>query len=213
MNHLSYLSQTVEGMIHPNTELKYINCEQGNGIVATRLIPAGTITWVKDSLDREFTLEDIQNFEPALQNIIETYTFRNNKGNYVLCWDNGRFVNHSFKANCVATPYGFELAIRDIQPGEQITNDYGYLNIVAPFETSDEGTLRKVVYPDDLLTYHKHWDKQIQSVFFQINKVEQALMPFLSEQTIQKIEQILNMETALDSILLNYYDAELVNSN
>ena len=73
--------------------------------------------------------------------------------------------------------------------------------------------LRKVVYPDDLLTYHKHWDKQIQSVFFQINKVEQALMPFLSEQTIQKIEQILNMETALDSILLNYYDAELVNSN
>ena len=42
-------------MIHPDTELQFINDEIGHGVVATKLIPAGTITWVLDKLDREFT--------------------------------------------------------------------------------------------------------------------------------------------------------------
>ena len=42
-------------MIHPKTELQFINKEIGYGVVATEFIPAGTITWVLDKLDREFT--------------------------------------------------------------------------------------------------------------------------------------------------------------
>ncbi len=42
-------------MIHPHTEIKFINKEVGYGVVATDFIPKGTITWVLDKLDREFT--------------------------------------------------------------------------------------------------------------------------------------------------------------
>ncbi len=96
-------------MIHPNTELRFISREIGYGVVATKLIPAGTITWVYDKLDREFTPDDFAKMEPLYQNILDTYTFRNNKGNLILCWDNGRFVNHSFNSNCLSTAYDLKL--------------------------------------------------------------------------------------------------------
>jgi hypothetical protein len=44
-------------MIHPNTELRFISPEVGYGVVAREFIPKGTITWVLDELDREFTPE------------------------------------------------------------------------------------------------------------------------------------------------------------
>ena len=100
------------------------------------------------------------------QEIVDTYTYRNKNGNRVLLWDNGRFVNHSFNSNCLLTAYNnFEIAIRDIEVGEQLTDDYGYLNIIEPFSAADEGTERTVVYPDDNLRYHKIWDDQLLNVF------------------------------------------------
>ena len=98
-------------MIHPKTELRFISHEIGYGVVATEFIPAGTITWVLDKLDREFTLGQVQEMPEIYQDILEFYTFRNNKGNFVLCWDNGRYVNHSFNSNCLTTAYDFEIAI------------------------------------------------------------------------------------------------------
>ena len=124
-------------MIHPHTELQFISEEVGHGVVATQFIPAGTITWVLDKLDREFTPEQFQKMNELYQHILDTYSFRNSQGNFVLCWDHGRFVNHSFKSNCLSTAYDFEIAIRDIQPGEQLTDDYGYLNISTPFKAAN----------------------------------------------------------------------------
>ncbi|PIB37793.1 SET domain-containing protein [Maribacter sp. 4G9] len=195
-------------MIHPHTELRFISKEIGYGVVATQFIPAGTITWVLDKLDREFSPLDFQNMEPIYQDILDTYTYRNNNGNLVLCWDHGRYVNHSFNSNCLTTPYDFEMAIRDIQPGEQLTDDYGYLNITSPFRGINEGTRRKTVYPDDLLKYHKVWDNKIKKVFHRIKKVNQPLEPVLPARTLNKIERILNGEEALASILSNYFDTE-----
>lgn len=195
-------------MIHPHTEVRFISNEVGYGVVATKFIPAGTITWVLDKLDREFSPLDFQNMEPLYQEILDTYTYRNNNGNLVLCWDHGRFVNHSFNSNCLTTAYDFEIAIRDIQPGEQLTDDYGYLNISSPFRGINEGTKRKTVYPDDLLKYHKVWDNKIKKVFHKIKKVEQPLVPVLNPNTWDKIERILNGEEVLASILSNYFDTE-----
>ena len=131
-------------MIHPKTELKFISNEIGYGVVATEFIPAGSITWVLDKLDREFSSLEFQSMEDIYQNILDTYSFRNNQGNLVLCWDNGRYVNHSFNSNCLTTAYDFEIAIRDIHPGEQLTDDYGYLNIPTPFRGIDEGTKNRI---------------------------------------------------------------------
>lgn len=195
-------------MIHPKTELKFISNEVGYGVVATDFIPSGTITWVLDKLDREFSPLDFQSMEPIYQNILDTYTFRNNKGNFVLCWDNGRYVNHSFNSNCLTTAYDFEIAIRDIHPGEQLTDDYGYLNIPSAFRGIDEGTRRKIVYPDDLVKYYKVWDRKIQKVFSRITKVEQPLMVLLETELWKKIERIIQGEETMESILNNYYNGE-----
>ena len=193
-------------MIHPKTELRFISKEVGYGVFATDFIPAGTITWVLDKLDREFRPEEFFAMDLLYQNIIDTYTFRNNIGNYVLCWDHGRFVNHSFNANCLTTAYDFEIAIRDILPGEQLTDDYGYLNIKDPFTAEDEGTERKIVYPDDLVRYYKVWDAQILKVFGKINAYEQPLRVLIKDELWDKVQKIIAGKQQIDSILNNYYD-------
>jgi len=192
-------------MIHPHTELQFINEEVGYGVVATQLIPKGTITWVQDKLDREFSPTQMRSMDAVYQKILETYTFRNNKGNYVLCWDNERFINHSFKSNCLSTAYDFELAIRDIQVGEQVTNDYGYLNLPYTFRGIDEGTKRKVVHPDDLLKYYKVWDKKLVKAMKEIDKVGQPLHALINQNLWKHLLKIQNGEEEMDSILLNYY--------
>lgn len=195
-------------MIHPHTELRFINEEIGHGVVATRFIPAGTITWVLDTLDREFTPKQCAEFDPLYLRTFDTYCYRNNKGNYVLCWDHGKFVNHSFKSNCLSTAYDFEIAIRDIQPGEQLTDDYGYLNVDTPFRALEEETERKTVYPDDLKKYHHVWDKKIAAVFPKINSLEQPLAVLLSSSNKEIIENVIAGKEKLESILKIYFKRE-----
>ena len=192
-------------MIHPHTEIRYIDDVVGYGVVATRFIPKGTITWSLDQLDRSFSKEQLQSLDPVYKDILETYTYRNNKGDYVLCWDHGRFVNHSFNSNCLTTAYEFELAIRDIHPGEQLTDDYGYLNISEPFRAAPEGTRRKVVYPNDLEKYYKVWDKKLIQVFPLVTKVDQQLRKVIHEDKWQEIVQIASGSQTMDSIDSCYF--------
>lgn len=193
-------------MIHPDTELKYISKEKQIGVIATRPIPAGSITWIQDPLDREISASEFDSLEPVYRKLLDIYAFRNNRGDHVLCWDNEKYINHSFKSNCLSTAYNFEIAIRDIQIGEELTDDYGYLNITYPFKGIDEGTKRKTVYPDDLLRYYKIWDKKIQKVFKKIVDIEQPLRPFVKDKLWKKINRIIAGEEELESILTIYYD-------
>lgn len=194
-------------MIHPHTELRFISREIGYGVVATQFIPKGTVTWVLDKLDRTFDPEDVEKLPLPYQEIIDTYCYRNGKGQFVLCWDIARFVNHSFKSNCLSTAYDFEIAIRDIEPGEQLTDDYGYLNVSAPFRGVDEGTKRKTVYPDDILRYHQQWDKQVLSAMKRMPDHAQPLQKFIPEATWSQAVEIAKGKSTLQSILSCYYPA------
>ena len=200
-------------MIHPHTELRFINDEVGYGLVATRFIPKGTITWAFDQLDREFTPNQFDQLAPIYKEILVKYCFRNSKGNSILCWDNARYVNHSFHSNCFTTPYDYEIAIRDIQPGEELTDDYGYLNVEEPFRGIDEGTRRKIVYPNDLVKYHKVWDKQLIKAMKHINKVEQPLLSLLTQDLWEKSVRIAEGREEMDSILSCYYNSEESNAH
>lgn len=193
-------------MIHPDTELRFINDKIGHGVVATKFIPKGTITWVLDKLDRIFTPEQIQHMDKMYQDVMDKYTYRNPEGNYVFCWDNARFINHSANANCITTAYEFEIAIRDIQPGEELTDDYGYLNLDEPFEVLPEpGSSRNVIYPDDLLRYYPVWDEKLLSAFPELLKVNQPLFHILSKSVQEKATRIAKGEKKMDSILNCYY--------
>jgi uncharacterized protein len=47
-------------MLHPHTELRFISETMGSGVFAARLIPKGTITWVRDDFDQAFTVEQVE---------------------------------------------------------------------------------------------------------------------------------------------------------
>ncbi len=193
-------------MIHPDTELRFINDKIGHGVVATKLIPKGTITWALDKLDRIFSPKQISEMGPMYQDTMDKYSYRNPDGNYIFCWDNARFVNHSSNSNCMTTAYDFEIAIRDIQPGEELTDDYGYLNLEEPFEVLPEpGSNRNVIYPDDLLRYFPVWDEKLLQTFPYFTKVDQPLLEILSADVCEKATLIAEGKIKMDSILNCYY--------
>ena len=193
-------------MIHPDTEIRFINEIVGYGVVATKLIPKGTITWVQDELDQVYTPDAVEKLSPLMQNYLETYCFRNGKGEKILCWDYAKYVNHSFKPTCFSTAYDFEFALRDIHPGEQLTDDYGYLNLEEPFEAMDEGVDRKVVYPDDLLTYHKQWDEMIKDNLPNIfAEKKQPLLQFIPQKTWTEFKKLETNPSQMVSLLQCHY--------
>ncbi|HSO58760.1 MAG TPA: SET domain-containing protein [Paenisporosarcina sp.] len=197
-------------MIHPHTELRYINEQMGFGVFATQFIPKGTITWALDELDQILEPNYLDTVDQYKGEIIKKYAYRNQDGKFVLCWDLGRYVNHSFHANCMGTAYEFEIAIRDIYPGEQLTDDYGTLNIDEPFECIlEEGTERRVVYPDDLLTYYEEWDQQVLSALKHIFEVEQQLFHLLRPEFVGKVKGAATDHFLRDSIQTIYYHRDV----
>jgi len=193
-------------MIHPDTEVRFIDNNKGYGLFAVHPIPRGTVTWSLDPIDREIKPEEMAGYDAIYQEILLKYSFRNKKGNYIFCWDNCRYTNHSFMANCCLTPYEFQIAIRDIQPGEELTDDYGYLNIIEPFEADPEGGDRTVVYPDDLLRLSEKWDKQLEAAFSKMMQVEQPLKKFMPGKTWETMQAINQGRIKPLSIRTCYYE-------
>jgi hypothetical protein len=187
-------------MMHPSTKVQFISDELGHGVVATAFIPKGTMTWVQDPLDRVFRPEEVGSLPGPAQSLLEYYAFRNARGEMVLCWDHARYVNHSFRSNCLSTAYDFEIAVRDIQPGEQLTDDYGYLNLFTPWKPSDEGTRRKWVRPDDVVRYARSWDRSLSGALRRWSQVGQPLRDWLSADTIEEVERVRTGQAEMRSI-------------
>jgi hypothetical protein len=193
-------------MIIPTTRVNFISREKGNGVIATAPIPIGTVTWVFDDLDRTFSPEQFARLSPAAQENVLNYSYTNSKGELVFCWDNERYINHSFHPNCVLTPHGFELAVRDIEIGEEMTNDYGFLNIIAPFSVDNEGTARNTVYPDDLLHFSDQWDALLRDAYARLLFVPQPLQPYFASTTQwQKAEAVAAGRQSMTSIKTLYF--------
>lgn len=199
-------------MIHPDTELRYINEQIGFGVFATKFIPKGTIVWALDPFDQIIQPDILKEIDPHRKSLIQKYAYRNEKGQYVLCWDLGKYINHSFHANCMGTAYNCEIAIRDIYPGEELTDDYGTLNIEEPFEClKEDGTDRQIVYPDDLLNYHKQWDQQVIEALTYFNEVEQPLLQLLNPNDVQKLQKAATEKVLPDSIKNLFFNQSAIN--
>ena len=201
-------------MIHPDTEIRFISKEKGYGVVATKLISKGTITWVQDELDQIFTRDKTATLNPFIKKYLDIYSFTNKNGEQVLCWDNGKFVNHSFNPSCFSTPYDFEIAIRDIHPGEELTDDYGYLNVEKPLHVIDENTIRKTVYPDDILNFYEEWDELIKENAPKVLEVEQPLISLVPKNTWTAFVNAVHNPGQMKSILECHYHNKIpVNSS
>lgn len=188
-------------MIHPKTELRFINNVVGYGVFATEFIPAGTITYVKDSLELEVSPEDYSRHAPAMQDVIEKYSYIDERGYRIISWDFAKYINHCCNCNSMSTGYGFEIAIRDILPGEEITDEYGVFNLTEPMDlVCNNGACRKKLNPEDFDLYYPVWDEKLKQAFVHFNAVPQPLLPFVDEPTQQALDAFLADPTQYRSV-------------
>lgn len=170
-------------MMHPHTELRFVNERIGYGVFATQDIPRGTITWARDALDRAFTTEQMAAMAPPYRAILDKYCFVGGDGTHILCWDIARFVNHSCAPTCLAPGYDFEVAVRDIKRGEELTDDYASLNLETDFDCDCRSAeCRGTVRSDDALRLCERWDQQVANVFPRLRDLDQPLWTFVDER-------------------------------
>ncbi|HTG43860.1 MAG TPA: SET domain-containing protein [Verrucomicrobiae bacterium] len=191
-------------MLHPNTELRHVNTQIGYGVFATRKIPKGTITWVRDDLDQTFEPDEIQQFRRDYRDILEKYTFVDRNGIAVLCWDLARYMNHSCEANCLGAGYEFEVAIRDIEVNEELTDDYGTLNLRESFPCfCQNASCRGNVQPDDLTRLWEGWDVKLRAAFCEMPRLDQPLRIYLKSE--KEIDEAARDPLKMRSCRFNYF--------
>jgi SET domain-containing protein len=182
-------------MIHPHTEIRFISAQIGYGVFATHCIPKGSITYIKDPLEIDLSPGQYADLPPDVQEQAEKYSFIDERGHRIMSWDFAKFVNHCCQCNTMSTGYGFEIAIRDIYPGEEITDEYGLFNLEHEFPiTCSKSGCRMRLTPNDIAIYAEKWDVELKQALKEIKKVEQPLGHLMDADTAHNLDLFLRDE-------------------
>lgn len=167
-------------MIHPDTELRFVSPQVGYGVFATRRIPRGTLTWILDPLDQLLPSGQVVGLGPSFQDLLLRYAYLDRKENTVLSWDHGRFVNHSCDSSAASGGNDeFEIAIRDIELGEEITDDYAELETDEVFPCVCGASIcRGEVGPVGRELVRVRLQDRVNLALLQASGVPQPLLPF-----------------------------------
>jgi len=175
-------------MIHPQTYLQWINDEIGYGVFAARPIPEGSIVYVQDELEIILDPPHPLRQNPAYTPLIEKYAFNDDAGNKILSWDHAKYVNHCCQANTLSTAYGFEIAVRDIATGEEITDEYALFTSGLSFPLRcGKRPCRLQLGPHDREQYGETWDRQIKKALHLIRAVPQPLSDYISPDILAAV--------------------------
>lgn len=197
-------------MIHPHSELRIINEDIGCGVFATHFIPKGTITYVRDPLEIELSQTSYELLEPRYQAIADKYSYVDEYGTRIISWDHAKYVNHCCDCNTISTGYGFEIAIKDIKEGDEITDEYGLFNMKQEMTLSCAcRNCRKVLTPFDVDIYYAAWDRKIKRAIRELRHVAQPLMSFLDKQTYVALMNFINGESKYKSVYTLKYVPEM----
>jgi SET domain-containing protein len=101
----------------------------GWGVFARERIPKGTRTWqFMSGVDQVIDPAAVESAREDLRNLLVHYTYLHPfLKRRVLCGDIAKFMNHSETPNIESTNEqdgGFDVAVRDIEAGEELTVDY-----------------------------------------------------------------------------------------
>lgn len=110
-------------MLHPDVQVSHSHIH-GRGLIATRFIPHSTFIWQLDAWRAEFTYEELSQLPTPIQELCYFYD-----GIFVLVYDGSQYMNHSCDPNTGWLDDITLISIRDIQPGEEVTYDYGSTEI------------------------------------------------------------------------------------
>ena len=187
-------------MMHPDTALRRVSDEIGYGVFATRPIPMGTVVYISDDLEIVLLPDDPRLTHPLYHEAIEKYSYLRPDGARVLSWDLAKYVNHCCHANTLTTGYGFEIAIRDIEAGEEVTDDYGLFSC-EPMEGlkcdragahEGEGGCRGRVSRGDFAAQRSGWEAKVRGAMSAFGQVNQPLMSFIDPATLADVHRWLN---------------------
>lgn len=188
-------------MLHPDTELRTISPEIGYGVFATSDIPMGTIVYVKDAMEIIVNENDLIHSDKKYRGYIEKYSYTEADGSKVLSWDMAKYVNHSCDSNTLSTGYGFEIAIRNIYKGEQITDDYGMLNIEQAMHCDCcSPHCRHHIGLNDFSRFSLDWDRKVKSALACFIQVKQPLSGYLSADIYGLLESYFNNQSDYRSV-------------
>lgn len=114
--------------LHPNIAVRTSRIA-GRGLIAKKFIPRGTIIWTySDKEVRRYTVSQYRKFSNKYRKTLRHYAYTDYSGEIVYTLGNARFFNHSCDPNTTdALREDVAVAIRDIEPGEEVTYDYGLL--------------------------------------------------------------------------------------
>jgi len=104
---------------------------RGFGLFANQFIPKETPVWkFQPGFDLVVSKSELAVLPEVAKEYFLKYAYLNPKTDkYVLCFDNGRFFNHSDNPNCINAESpddveGIDVAAVDIQEGEELTCNY-----------------------------------------------------------------------------------------
>lgn len=191
-------------MLHPAIDLKLVSSDIGYGVFATRDIPKGTITWALDPLDQIIDQGRARNIKEPAGAQLKRYSWVNGSGDRILCWDFGRFMNHSCEPNSVGPgKLEFEIAVRDIKAGEEVVCDYGSFNLEEPLECAcGSAECRGRISPEDIENVAPKLDQLVRAAFREISAVQQPLWNLVQKWRLQ-IERGIAQPSHLPSLIEN----------
>jgi uncharacterized protein len=182
-------------------ELRFINEKIGSGLFTSQFIPKGTIVFFQDPLDQVITPQRFNALPIVYQALVDQYGYLDRHGNWVLGWDQSIYTNHNCNPNALDTAFGFEIAIRDIHPGEELTIDYALLNLTEAIPVSCGCVnCRKVLHPDDFDHFADLWDAEIKDALQSCRAVPQPLWSYFTPELIQTLEAVLNGQQPYPSV-------------
>ncbi len=147
---------------------------------ATARIPRGTIVWTQDGLDQVFSPDALATLPPTLLVVVDRYAHLDGAQNRILCWDEGRYINHDCDPSLRGVGPWFQVARRDLVAGDQLTCDYAECNIDPALRCRCKTDhCRGTVHASDLLELGPMWDEEAQELAAAAATVPQPLWPYL----------------------------------
>ncbi len=179
--------------MHPDTEVRVCDGGRGLGVFATSLIPKGTIVYIQDSLDIVLESSAIHDLPTLPAAEVKRLSYKKSDGTFVLCWDHSKYTNHCCFPNSLSTGWGFEIALKEIHPGDEITDDYGLFNDEEPMELlCDKKGCRGCLNPEDFDLYVKDWDEALQDALGSYRSCEQPLLELITEDIVTELNTYLD---------------------
>lgn len=146
-------------MLHRHIEVRGSDIE-GRGLFARAAILKGELVWRKENDEKYYTQAEIDRFTPEQKKNFYNYCYQVGPDQFYgtpegKAGDDADYMNHSCDPNTWFEADGSMTALRDIQPGEEVTYDYATSESRPDFQLNcrcGAATCRGIVRGTDLKT-------------------------------------------------------------